>query len=145
MERNFMKSAQLSKIMNLPCKYGINLHINSPNTKSRKSVPTSVNGIQKTPNRISETAKFNKNTFVMVRIRRFCTKVMITKAFPTMASNRIVAYNGIWSRPLESQSIHELPATVYAIGIVVVAKVVVTDALLVKCCWIWCCGNTDDS
>lgn len=35
--------------MHSPCKYGINLHISSPKTKSRSSVPTNVNGIQKTP------------------------------------------------------------------------------------------------
>lgn len=86
----------------IPCKYGKNLHIISPNTKSRSKAPISVNGIQSTPSSMSDTAKFSKNTLVMVRIRRFCTNVMITKKLPTIANKRIVAYKGICTRPDDS-------------------------------------------
>lgn len=125
----------------------MNLHIISPNTKSRSNVPTSVNGMQKTPNRISETAKFNKNTFVMVRIRRFCTNVIMTSAFPTMANSKMVAYNGIWRRPLENHSVHELAAARNVVATVVAVVETTMTALLVEnnCCWTWCCGNMDDS
>lgn len=51
---------------------------------------------------MSDTAKFSKNTLVMVRIRRFCTNVIITKKLPTIASKRIVAYKGICTRPDDS-------------------------------------------
>lgn len=128
--------------MHLPCKYGMNLHMSSPNTKSRSSVPTSVKGIQKTPNRISETAKFNKNTFVMVRIRRFWTNVIMTSAFPTIANNKMVAYKGICNRPLDNQSIHDVDAT---LSTIIAATVVEIDKLLLVTCCTWCWGNTDDS
>lgn len=59
--------------INLPCKYGRSLHINSPNIKSRSKAPTKVNGIHKTPRRRSEIAKFNKKRFVIVLILLFCT------------------------------------------------------------------------
>lgn len=134
--------------MNLPCKYGMNLHIISPNTKSRKSVPTNVNGIQKTPNRISENAKFNKNTFVMVRIRRFCTNVIMTSAFPTTANNKMIAYNGISSRPLDSQSVHDAvtPPTLPIFGVVIRAATVdETDKLVLVTYWTWCWVSTDES
>lgn len=90
----------------LPCKYGKNLHIISPNTKSRNNEPINVNGMHKTPNKISETAKFNRNTLVMVRIRRFCTNVNITKPLPITANNKIVAYSGICTRPDDSHNTH---------------------------------------
>lgn len=76
--------------LNLPCKYGKSLHIASPNTKSRSSVPINVMGMHSTPSKISEMAKFNRNTLVMVRIRRFWINVRITNALPIMANNRIV-------------------------------------------------------
>lgn len=127
------------------------LHIISPNTKSRNNVPTRVKGIQKTPSRISETAKFNKNTFVIVRIRRFCTSVIMTNAFPTMANSKMVAYNGIWSRPLASHSVHDVAAACIVVATVVVVVVVTVDTTMTAlfvgkyCCWTWCWGNTDDS
>lgn len=74
----------------LPCRYGRSLHISSPNTKSRSSVPINVMGMHRTPNKISEMAKFSRNTLVMVRIRRFWISVRITNAFPIMANNRMV-------------------------------------------------------
>lgn len=61
-----------------------------------------VNGIHKTPNKMSETAKFNKNTLVIVRIRLFCTSVKMTSALPVTANNKIVVYSGIWIRPIDS-------------------------------------------
>lgn len=69
-----------------------------------------MNGIQNTPNKMSETAKFNRNTLVMVRIRRFCTNVNMTSVLPTRVNNKIVAYNGIWMRALENQSSHVVSA-----------------------------------
>lgn len=90
----------------LPCRYGKNLHIISPNTKSLNNEPINVNGIHSTPNKISDTAKFSKNTLVIVRIRRFCTNVSMTSPFPITASNKIVAYNGIWTRPDENHTTH---------------------------------------
>lgn len=88
---------------NSPCMNGNTLHMTTPNMKSRSNAPTSVNGMHSTPSRMSDTAKFSRNTFVMVRIRLCCTSVMMTRILPTMASNRIVAYNGIWMRPNEYQ------------------------------------------
>lgn len=117
----------------LPCKYGISLHSTSPNTKSRSCVPINVNGIQNTPNKISETAKFNKNTFVIVRIRRFCTSVIMTNELPTSVSNKIVAYNGIWTRALENQSIHDISGGTFDTFAVTVdvAAVAATTAVVV--------------
>lgn len=134
--------------LNLPWRKGTNLHMISPNTKSRRSVPTNVNGIQKTPNKISETAKFNKNTFVIVRIRRFCTNVKITSPFPTTANNSIIAYNGISSRPLDNQSIHDVVTAAAAPTFCVVigpATVDETDKLVFETYCTWCWGITDVS
>lgn len=89
-------------MVELPCKYGKHLHIISPKTKSLSNVPINVNGIHNTPSNISDTAKFNKNTFVIVRIRRFCTNVIITRALPITANKRIVAYNGICILPVDN-------------------------------------------
>lgn len=61
-----------------------------------------VNGIHRTPSNMSDTAKFNKNTLVIVRIRRFCTSVNITSALPVTANNRIVVYSGICMRPIDN-------------------------------------------
>jgi hypothetical protein len=82
----------------LPCKYGSNLHIISPNTKSLKIAPTRVNGMQNTPKNKSETAKFNKNKLVIVRIRLFCTRVNITREFPITANKNITEYIGMIRR-----------------------------------------------
>lgn len=90
----------------LPCRYGKNLHIISPNTKSLSNEPINVNGMHSTPSKISENAKFRRNTLVMVRIRRFCTNVRMTSPLPITASNRMVAYNGIWTRPDENHTTH---------------------------------------
>jgi hypothetical protein len=45
----------------------------SPKTKCRSRVPIRVNGMQRTPSRRSETAKFSRNKFVMVLILWFFT------------------------------------------------------------------------
>lgn len=95
-------------LLYLPCKYGNSLHMSSPNTKSRNNVPISVNGMHSTPSKMSDTAKFSRNTFVIVRIRRFCISVKITSELPTMANNRMVAYSGIWMQPVDS---HDAAAT----------------------------------
>lgn len=98
---NLSQTKYLTKLYK-PCKYGRSLHIKPPNTKSLSSVPMSVNGIHKTPSKISDTAKFNKNTLVIVRIRRFWTSVNMTSALPVTANNKIVVYSGIWMRPIDS-------------------------------------------
>lgn len=99
---------------------------------------------------MSETAKFNRNTLVMVRIRRFCTNVIITNEFPTIANNRIVAYNGICKRPLDSQSIHDVvTAGTLCTAIVVTVVVVEMKKLFCVTYFAWCCcvcgGKMDDS
>lgn len=81
----------VSKMPSLPCRYGRSLHMTSPNTKSRNNVPINVNGIHNTPSNMSDMAKFSRNTLVMVRIRRFCISVNITKELPMIANNRMVA------------------------------------------------------
>lgn len=85
--------------MHLPWKYGNTMHIISPNTKSRSNEPINVNGIQSTPNNISDTAKFSRNKLVMVRIRRFCTSVNMTRPLPITANSKMMEYNGICTRP----------------------------------------------
>lgn len=90
------------KLCKIPCKYGNSLHINSPNTKSLSNVPISVNGMHRTPSKISEMARLSRNTFVMFRMRRFWINVRMTRELPTMASSRMVAYSDIWMWPVES-------------------------------------------
>lgn len=84
--------------INSPCRYGSNLHITSPNTKSRSSVPINVIGMHSTPNKMSEMAKFNRNTLVMVRIRRLWINVSMTNAFPMIAQISIKIYKMICIR-----------------------------------------------
>lgn len=59
--------------------------------------------MQRTPTNRSDMARFSRNTFVMVRIRLFCTSVRITNEFPITARKKIIAYNGICTFPVASQ------------------------------------------
>lgn len=63
-------------------------------------MPTSVNGMQRTPRNRSDMARFSRNTFVIVRILLFCTSVRITSEFPITASRKITAYIGICTLPI---------------------------------------------
>lgn len=56
----FIVSDFIISEMYLPWKYGISLHMTAPNMKFLKTCPTSVKGIQKTPNRRSDNA-WNKS------------------------------------------------------------------------------------
>lgn len=62
----------------------------SPKMKSRSSCPMSVNGMQNTPSSKSETAKFNRNMFVTVRMRRFCSIVSMTSTLPIIPKKKII-------------------------------------------------------
>lgn len=94
--------------------------MNSPKTKSRLSVPTSVKGMQRTPRNRSEMARFSRNTFVIVRIRLFCTSVRMTSEFPITANRKITAYSGICTLPMASQLAVLLPVEV-VVNVVVAA------------------------
>lgn len=80
-------------------------HINSPNTKFLRSSGISVKGIQNTAKSTSLMDRFNRKTFVMVRIRRFWSNVKITKIFPTTDKRKIITYSGIRISPLASKRI----------------------------------------
>lgn len=69
----------------IPCKYLMLMHMNSPNRKFCSIMGMIVKGIQKTATSRSLTDKFNRNTFVTVRILLFCISVTITNKFPTTA------------------------------------------------------------
>jgi hypothetical protein len=47
------------------------------------------------PSNKSDTARFSKNKFVIVLIRRLCIKVNITKIFPITARKKMIAYKKI--------------------------------------------------
>lgn len=99
----------------VPCKYGSSLHISSPNTKSRSRVPISVIGMHSTPSRMSLTAKFKRNTFVMVLIRRLCISVSITNVLPIMASNSIVMYRKICIRMVVNHDSNDVGGVVVVV------------------------------
>ena len=84
----------------LPWRYRISTHIVLPKIKFLSKVGIRVNGIQKTANSKSDMDRFSRNTFVTVRIRRFCASVTITKVFPITDSRNIKLYNGIRTSPL---------------------------------------------
>lgn len=59
-------------------------------------------------------------------MRRFRTNVIMTNEFPTIANKRIVAYNGICKRPLDSQSNHDAADVVVVIDCTLWMAIVVT-------------------
>lgn len=75
-----------------------------PNMNSRRSVPTSVNGIQKVPRSRSLIARFSKKTFVTVLILLSRTKVRMTNPFPRMHSKNKMPYNGILTCPFSHRT-----------------------------------------
>ena len=74
----------------LPWRKGINLQKTCPNMKSRSRAPTSVKGIQNTPSRRSEKARFSRNKLVTVLILESWNSVRITRTLPVMPSRKIV-------------------------------------------------------
>ena len=66
-----------------------------PKMKFLMSVGISVNGIQNTASNKSLTDRFSRNTLVIVRMRRFCTRVRITSAFPPIDNTKITEYSTI--------------------------------------------------
>lgn len=80
--------------------YGKNLHMNSPNIKLRRTVPIRVTGMQNTPSSISDIARFRRNRFVIVLMRRFCISVSITRKLPMTARKNIHILKDIWKSPI---------------------------------------------
>lgn len=83
---------------------------------------------------MSEIAKFNRNTLVMVRIRRFWINVKMTNAFPTIARSKIVMYKMICMRLVVSHDDNDVDVDAVVENItlatVVVARVVAFAVLL---------------
>jgi len=82
--------------------------MNGPNIKFLIRIGIRVKGIQNTASRRSLMARFNRNTFVTVRILVFWTKVRITSIFPTTAKTNITLYTATRTLNETSESVFEV-------------------------------------
>lgn len=97
--------------------YGISLHKRWPKTKSLKSVPTKVNGMQSNPSSKSLMERFKRNRLVTVRIALFLARTIITRMLPPTPSRNIAEYNGICTLPFSQSQPQPDPELVKLPGI----------------------------